>query len=125
MPNKTLTRLILLLIIEVLVVVLVFSAINFFILSRNSSIRMFDWFLLEGIFCIIVSMLFAIGRGGLDAYTLRSAATVAAADALYDEEHKVSDVFQKDKWKPSGFPKAALVLLIVGVIFLLIYFLTL
>lgn len=112
-------------IIEVFAVVFVFSAINFFILPHNSSIRMFDWFLLEGIFCIIVSILFALGRGGLDAYTLRSAATVAAADALYDEEHKVSDVFQKDKWKPSGFPKAALVLLVSGAILLLVYFLTL
>lgn len=120
-----LARLILLLIIEVSIVVLVFSALNLFIFPHNGSIRIYDWFLFEGIFCIVVSVLFALGRGGLDAYTLRSAATVAAADAIYGEEHKVSEVFQKDRWKPQGFPKAALILLIAGVVMLVVYFLTL
>jgi hypothetical protein len=125
MPSKLLLRLLLLLIIEVLTIVLVFALFDFFILPTGESIRVYDWFLFEGLFCIILSVLLALGRGGIDAYTLRSAATAAAADAIYGSEYQVSEVFRKDKWKPEGFPKAALVLLIAGIVMLVIYFLTL
>jgi len=86
---------------------------------------MYDWFLFEGIFCLILSVLFALGRGGIDAYTSRSAAAKALADAIYGKDYEVSETFRKDKWRPRGFPKAALVLLIAGIIILLIYVLTL
>lgn len=125
MVNKALVGLVLLLIIEVCAVVLVFTGINFFILPHNLSIRIYDWFLFEGIFCIVLSVLFALGRGGIDAYTLRSASTAALTDAIYGTDHHVSQVFRKDKWRPEGFPKAALVLLLVGIVVLIIYFLTL
>jgi len=125
MPKKMFARLILLLTIEVSVLVSVFAALNFFVLPHSSYFRAYDWFLFEGALCIIISVLFALGRGGIDAYTLGSAVTSAVADAIYDKEFKVSDVFRRDKWKPQGFPKAALVLLITGIIILIIYFLTL
>ena len=125
MSDKKLARFFLLLAVEVSTIVVGFAAVNFYVLPRNVNIRAYDWFLFEGIFCMVFSILLALGRGGIDAYTARSAATVAATDAIYDKEYKVSEVFRKDKWKPEGFPKAALVLLIVGIMFLLIYFLTL
>jgi len=125
MSNKIFIRLILLLIIEVFVLILAFATINIFLLPHSNSIRAYDWFLFEGILCIIISVLLASGRGGINAYTLRSAATVAATDAIYNKDYEVSTVFRKDKWKPEGFPKAALVLLIAGIAMLVIYFLTL
>ena len=125
MANKVLARIFLLLIIEVCAVVLVFTGINLFILPHNVSVRVYDWFFFEGIFCLIISVLFALGRGGIDAYTLRSAETAALADAVYGEDYEVSKTFRKDKWRPEGFPKAALVLLIAGIVVLILYFLTL
>jgi hypothetical protein len=125
MPDKILTRTVLLLFLEVGVILLVFAGLNFFVLPRTQDLTAFDWFLFEGILFIIISVLFALGRGGIDAYTLRSAATAAVADAVYGKDYQVSEVFRKDKWKPEGFPKAALVLLVTGIVMLIIYFLTL
>jgi len=87
--------------------------------------RTYDWFFIEGILCFVLSVLFALGRGGIDAYTPRSATTKALADAIYGKDYEISDTFRKDKWTPEGFPRAALVLLISGIVILLIYFLTL
>jgi hypothetical protein len=125
MPNKIFLRAILFLFFEVLAIVFIFSAINFFVLPARGGIRVYDWFLFEGLFCIVLSVLFALGRGGIDAYTLRSAATAAVADAVYGTDYGVSETFRKDKWKPEGFPKAALVLMVAGLVMLVVYFLTL
>jgi hypothetical protein len=109
---------------EVSVIVLVFAGINFFILPHDGYVRIIDWFFFEGVFCVIISLLFALGRGGIDAYTLTSATTKAATDAIYGTEYGVSGTFRKDRWKPQGFPKAALVLLVSGLVMLVVYFLT-
>jgi membrane protein implicated in regulation of membrane protease activity len=125
MANKAFARAILLYIIEVCTVVLVFAAVNLFILPHSIYFRAYDWFFFEGIFCFILSVLFALGRRGIDAYTSRSATAKALADAIYGKDYEVSETFRKDKWRPEGFPKAALVLLIAGIVILMIYFLTL
>jgi hypothetical protein len=125
MPNKLFLRIILLLFLEVFVVVAFFSFLNFYVLPTRGSVRVYDWFLFEGVICVIFSVLFALGRGGIDAYTLQSAATAAATDAIYGTKYGVSEAFRKDKWKPQGFPKAALVLLVSGLVMLAAYFLTL
>jgi uncharacterized membrane protein YedE/YeeE len=111
--------------IGVCAVVLVFTALNFFILPHSIYFRMYDWFFFEGILCFILSVLFALGRGGIDAYTARSTRTKALADAVYGEDNGISETFRKDKWRPKGFPKAALVLLTAGIVLLIIYLLTL
>jgi hypothetical protein len=122
--NKSLVHFVLLLIVEASSVVLVLAGINFYILPHNAYVRVYDWFFFEGIFCLIFGVLFALGRGGIDRYTLGSATTRAATDAIYGTDYGVSTAFRKDKWKPKGFPKAALVLLVSGLIMLIIYFLT-
>jgi hypothetical protein len=116
---------ILLYLIEVCVVVLVFTALNFSVLRNSIYFRTYDWFFLEGILCFALSVLFALGRSGLDAYTHRSATTKALADAIYGKDYEISETFRKGKWRPEGFLKAALVLLIAGIATLIIYFLTL
>lgn len=116
---------ILFLFIEVVAIVSFFGFINFFVLPTGLGIRAYDWFLFEGLLCLIFSVLFALGRGGIDAYTLRSASTAAATDAIYGTDYSVTETFRKDKWKPQGFPKAALVLLVAGLFTLAVYFLTL
>jgi hypothetical protein len=123
--GKLVLHAILFLFLEVLAVVSFFGLLNFFVLPSNAAVRAYDWFLFEGIFCVILSALFALGRGGIDAYTLRSAATAAVTDAVYGTNHEVSETFRKDKWEPQGFPKAALVLLVAGLVMLVVYFLTL
>jgi hypothetical protein len=114
------------LIFEVLIVVSFFwLLLNFFVLQPNAAVRAYDGVLFESIFCVILSILFALGRGGIDAYSLRSAATAAATDAICGTNYEIPKTFRKDKWKPQGFPRAALVLLVAGLVMLMAYFLTL
>lgn len=122
--NKALVSFIVL-IVEVSAVVSICGGINFYVLPHNAYVRVYDWFFFEGIFCLILSVLFSLGRGGIDRYSSTNATTRAAADAIYGTDYGVSEAFKKDKWKPRGFPKAALVLLISGLLMLLIYLLTL
>ena len=124
MAGKAFARMFILLIIEVCIVVLMFMGINLFILPHDVLLTVYDWFFFEGIFCLVLSVLFALGRGGIDAYTLRSARAAALADAVYGKDYEVSETFKKDKWRPEGFPKAALVLLISGIVMIVIYCLT-
>jgi hypothetical protein len=123
--NKALIRFILLLIIEVCTVVLALDGINLYVLPHNTYIGAYDWFLFEGVLCIITGVIFALGSGGIGPGSLREARLRATVDAVYGTDYPVSQVFRKDKWKPKGFPKAALVLLIAGIIALLIYVLSL
>jgi hypothetical protein len=123
--NKAFARFIFLLIIEVCSVVLVFVGTNIYVLPHNAYVGTYDWFLFEGIFCIITGVIFALGRGGIGPGTLREARIRAALDAVGGTDYPVSQVFRKDKWKPEGFPKAALVLLTAGVVMVVMYFLTL
>jgi hypothetical protein len=125
MARRALALIIFLYLIEVCAVVLVFTALDFFVLPHSIYFRTYDWFFLEGILCFVLSVLFALGRGGIDAYTHRSAATKALADAIYGKDYEISETFRRDKWRPEGFPKATLVLLIAGIATLIIYFLTL
>ena len=125
MINRAFVRFALLLIVEVCVVVLAFAGINSWILPHNANVSISDWFLFEGIFCIIAGVLFALGRGGIGPGSLREAKTRAAVDAIYGKDYAITEVFRKDKWKAKGFPNAALVLLLAGAIVLLIYFLNL
>ena len=106
------------------VVVLFFALLNFLVLPHDTYLRVYDWFFFEGIFCVIFGVLFLLGRGGIDAYSLRSASTRAASDAVYGTDYSVPDAFRRDKWKPEGFRRAALVLLISGLVMFLIYLLT-
>jgi hypothetical protein len=124
MERRALAFIILLYFVGVCAVVLVFAALNFFILPHSIFFRTYDWFFFEGILCFILSGLFALGRGGIDAYTARSARTEASADAIYGKDYGISETFRKDKWRPEGFPKAALILLMAGIVLLIIYFLT-
>ncbi len=112
------------LIIEVCVVVLFFVFLDFYVLPNDAYIRAYDWFFFEGIFCVIFGVLFFLGRGGINRYSLGSAATRAASDAVYGTAYGVSDAFRKDKWKPQGFRRAALVLLISGLVLFVIYLFT-
>jgi len=125
MARRALAFTLILYMIEVCGVVSTFTVLNFVILPHNVDFRTYDWFFLEGILCFILSVLFALGRGGIDAYTPRSANTKALADAVYGKDYEISETFRKDKWRPEGFPRAALVLLIAGIVILIIYFLTL
>ena len=125
MARRALGFIILLYFIEISAAVLVFTALNFSILPHSIYFRTYDWFFLEGILCFVLSVLFALGRGGIDAYTRRSATIKALADAIYGKDYEISETFRKDKWRPEGFPNAALVLLIAGIALLIIYFLTL
>jgi hypothetical protein len=109
MANKASFHVISQLIIEVCVIVLIFTGLNFFLLQRafpKSSIN--AWFLVEGITFFVLSGIYAIGyhRGNFISASIREFRNFAAPDEF------------------RSYPRFAVVTLIAGVIMLVIYFLT-
>ena len=78
---------------------------------------------LEGIISIPSGFLLFLGSGGISQGTQNAARLAAAADAISGEAIGPSEVFRRDAWKPEGFTRAGLVLMIIGLFLLLIYFL--
>ena len=83
-------------------------------------------FFLEGIIFLISGILLLLGRGGINLWSQRAAILSALAEAVYNEDTVgPAETFRKDRWKPKGFIRIALILVLAGVFMILIYFLTL
>ena len=121
--------------VSVLLVVVVFYALNFWIwnyaLSKEYLAKIFltqnDALFLEGMFLVIFGLMLLLGRGGISLWSVRAAILGAALDALYGRKGRrapgPSEVFQRDTWKPSGFVVFSLVLIFAGIVLILLYFL--
>ena len=94
-----------------------------------SSIEYFsptDAFFFEGIIFLLSGLLLLLGRGGINLWSQKAAILSALAEAVYDEDTVGPDeMFRRDSWKPRGFIRIALILILAGVFMILIYFLTL
>ena len=94
-----------------------------------SSIEYFsptDAFFFEGIIFLLSGLLLLLGRGGINLWSQKAAILSALAEAVYDEDTVGPDeMFRRDRWKPKGFVRIALILILAGVFMILIYFLTL
>jgi hypothetical protein len=78
---------------------------------------------LEGIISIPSGFLLLLGSGGISQRTERAAHIAATTDSVSGEAVGPSEVFRRDAWKPEGFVRAGLVMMIAGLFLLFIYFL--
>lgn len=97
-----------------------FSFQKFVPLSLSTSPS--DASFLEGIVFLLCGVLALIGSGGISATTRKAAVLAAAASAMGKDVISPSEVYKRDAWKPKGFTRLGLTLIMAGVILLIVYF---
>jgi hypothetical protein len=81
-----------------------------------------DMVFFDGIIFILSGVLLFLGSGGISR-TSQKAALLASATKVFDEDTiGPSEIFRKDAWKPKGFTRTGLILMIAGIILLVMYF---
>lgn len=82
-----------------------------------------DALFIEGLVLAGFGLLLLLGKGGINILTLKAALLSSTAEALYDEDMPgPQETFRRDKWRPNGFIRIGLVLMLAGVFMILIYF---
>jgi len=94
--------------------------VNAWLLSGNKQFSPTEALFVEGIVFVLAGLLLLLGRGGINL-----ASQKAAVLATLTGTGSPSEIFRRDKWKPQGFIRSALILIVAGVLTLLTYFLTL
>jgi len=85
-----------------------------------------DFLFFEGIVFLILGALFLLGRGGINLWSVKAAILSALAETVYHKDTIGPDEeFRRDRWKPGGFTRFALILILAGVFMILVYFLAL
>ena len=85
-----------------------------------------DAMFIEGMLFLIIGFLFLLGRGGINVWSQRAAILSALTEAISGKDMLGPDeTLEKDRWKPKGFTRLALVLILTGVFMILTYFITL
>jgi hypothetical protein len=125
--NETPLRSVALLISASLAIAILVYAFNFWLFASNSylSERLTpkEASLMEGVISMLLGLLLVIGSGGITLTTRRAAALAAAAGSVSSDTVGPSEVYRRDAWKPQGFVRAGLLLLIAGAMLIVIYFL--
>lgn len=106
-----------------LIVTCAVYSINLWSLSSNPRFSPTDALFIEGIISIILGALLLLGSGGINLWSRKAAVLAATAEAAYGTETVgPSEIFRRDAWKPKGFVRLGLILIIAGVFMLIIYF---
>jgi hypothetical protein len=106
-------------------VAVAFYLFDIWAFSSYQSFLPIDALFLEGLLIILLGFLFLLGRGGINFWTAKAALLSAVAGALYKgDEMGPNEIIKRDRWKPEGFVRFSLVLIIAGVLMLLIYVLS-
>jgi len=97
--------------------------LNVWLFSSSKHYAPIEMLFIEGVLFIIGGVLLLLGRGGINLWSLKAIVLSALAEALYDTDTVgPSEILRHDKWKPQGFVRLALVLIVSGVFMILIYF---
>jgi hypothetical protein len=124
--NKKALRNIILLISASLALAFATYTVDLWLFSSHPRISPGDSSFLEGIIFIILGALFFLGSGGITRGSQKAALLAAAAEAITGTETVgPSEIFERDAWKPKGFIRLGLTLIITGIILLVIYFVSL
>ncbi len=100
--------------------------VNIWFLSSSEYFSPTDAFFFEGVIFLLSGLLLLLGRGGINLWSRGAAILSALAEAVYGEDAVgPAETYRKDTWKPEGFIRLALILILAGVFMILIYFLTL
>ena len=122
-----------------ILLVLLFSYLNLFVIPSNDYLRErlertrlgtkigpLELSFLEGVFCICGGIFSLIGRGGVNWHTVRTVIQLYIADVLYGSDTpkaKTSKIFEQDLWKSTPSVRTGLSLIIAGLILGALYFL--
>jgi hypothetical protein len=108
-----------------LIVAFAIYILNLWLYSSHQPVSPGDASFLEGMLMIIVGVLLYLGSGGITRSSQRAAMLSAAASATGAEVIGPAEIFRKDAWKPKGFVRLGLTLIIAGIILVIIYFVSL
>jgi hypothetical protein len=97
----------------IVTVVLYFVNVQLFTTPLFSPV---DAMFIEGILFLIIGLLFLLGRGGINVWSQRAAILSALTEALSGKDMLGPDeTLNKDRWKPKGFTRLALILILTGI----------
>jgi len=100
--------------------------VNTWFFSSSEYFSPTDIFFIEGILFLIAGVLLLLGRGGINLWSQKAAILSALAGAVYGGDTVgPAETLRRDVWRPKGFVRIALILILAGVFMILIYFLTL
>lgn len=109
-----------------LVVVVAVYLVDLWLLSASTRLSPTDALFVEGIIFLLIGLLLLIGRGGISRASLSAAMLAAKAGAIYGRDIiGPNEIFRRDAWRAKGFTRAALILILSGVLMILAYFLSL
>jgi len=120
--NRSILRNVTFLITVSLVLASVTYAVDIWLFSSHPYISLADIVFIEGIIFIIVGAVLFLGSGGISRASQRAAMLAATASAMGKEVIGPTEIFRRDSWKPKGFIRLGLILIMTGVILLLVYF---
>jgi hypothetical protein len=123
MNRKSLPNLVPLVIVSFIIAFATYAVDLWLFGSIYRSLSPKDASFVEGILFIPCGLLLLLGSGGITPGTERAARLAAAADAISGEAVGPSEVFRGDAWKPEGFVRTGLVLMITGLFLIFMYFL--
>jgi hypothetical protein len=111
--------------ISALVVIAVYL-LDIWLLSSNINLSPTDALFIEGIFFLIIGFLLLLGRGGISLTSRKAAILAASAGAISGRDTMGPDeTLRRDAWKPKGFTRMALILILSGAFMIALYFLML
>lgn len=116
-------RNILLLIVISLIVACVTYIFNLWLFSLHPRISPAEASFVEGLLYVFIGALLFLGSGGISRTTQKAAMLASAAKALSKNDViGPSEIFRRDAWKPKGFTRLGLTLIMAGIILLILYF---
>ena len=106
-----------------LLAVLVVYFLNLLVLPSRSFISPTEALFIEGIVFLNLGICLLMGRGGMSFASFRAALLSAEAEAVCGVESVgPAELMRRDSWKPKGFRRASLVLLLIGGLLIITYF---
>jgi len=98
-----------------IIITVVAFFVNVWLSSEFWHLTPADAFFIEGLLLLIFGVMLLLGRGGINLWTLKAAILAALAGAVYDQGTiGPSEVMRRDRWKPQGFTRLALLFIITG-----------
>jgi hypothetical protein len=124
--NKTTLRNVLLLIIGSVILACALYIFNIWLLSSQPRVTPTNASFIEGIMLIIFGALFLLGSGGISPASRKAALLAATTEAVSGRKMVgPAELFRREAWKPKGYTRLGLTLIISGIILLVIYFVSL
>ncbi|MCJ7719541.1 hypothetical protein MUO69_06390 [Candidatus Bathyarchaeota archaeon] len=100
---------------------LYFSDIQLF--PSSGYVKPADAAFIEGVLFVLSGLLIFIGSGGISRTSQKAALLASAAKAISDKEViGPSEIFRRDAWRPRGYTRLGLVLILTGLFLLIICF---